>query len=75
MNTHKVRKDCRYNEAELFSIIPFKSDFITSSTHERLVILRKKILPSMFNYWLDNGKEYTPKESKILSKVVSFKYF
>jgi hypothetical protein len=69
MNAHKVRKDCRYNEAELFSITPFKSNFITSSTHERMVILKKKILPSMFNYWLEIGKEYDTNESKKLSKV------
>ena len=72
MNSQKVRKDCKYNEAELFSILPFKADFISSSTHDRMVILKKNILPSMFNYWLEIGKEYDSKESKILSKVVHF---
>jgi hypothetical protein len=75
MNTHKVWKDCKYNEAELFSIMPYKSDFISSSTHDRMVILRKKILPAMFNYWLENGKDYNSIESNLLSKVVHFMIF
>jgi hypothetical protein len=75
MNVHKVRKDCKYNEAELFSILPFKADFISSSTHDRMFILKNKILPSMFNYWLEIGKEYDSRHSKILSKVVHFQKF
>ena len=72
MNPHKVRKDCKYNEGELSSILPFKSDFISSTTHERMVILKRKILPSLFNHWLEKGKEYDSEESKLLSKVVYY---
>lgn len=75
MNALKVRKDCKYNQAELITIMPFKSDFIASSTHERMVILKKKILPSMFNHWLEIGKEFDPEQSKVLAKVVQFKKF
>lgn len=70
MTSNKVRKDCRYNEAEMFSILPYKEEFVSSSTHLRMVLLKKKILPSIFNYWLETGKEYNSEESKTLSKVV-----
>lgn len=69
MRPAKVRSDCRYGADEIEIILPFKSDFITSSTPERMKILQKDILPNMFNYWQDNGKVYTSKESKALSKV------
>ena len=69
MNMPKVRSDCKYNQDELDKILPFKMDFISSTTEERMALLKKKILPEMFNYWQDLGKEYDAKESKILSKV------
>lgn len=66
----KVRSDCRYNEQELSQILPFKSDFISSSTPERVTILKKHILPDMFNYWQDvEGKVFNANESKALTKV------
>ena len=68
--TRKLRKDCRYNAEELISILPYQAEFISSSTHERSVLLKQKILPAMFNYWLENGKEYNANESKVLMKVV-----
>lgn len=70
MNPPRIRKDCKYNEAEVFSILPYKADFISSTTHERMELLKKKILPSMFNYWLGIGKDYDSDESKVLAKVV-----
>ena len=67
-----VRKDCKYSDADLTCILPYKAEFMTSTTHERIIILRKKILPSMFNHWMENRKEYDPAESKVLSKVLLF---
>lgn len=69
MSTLKVRKDCRYTLEELQIIIPFKQDFISSTIQERMSILKKDILPAIFNYWEDIGKVYSAKESKALSKV------
>jgi hypothetical protein len=54
---------------EMQKILPFKEDFISSTTEERMSILKNSILTEMFNYWQDQGKEYTPNESKALSKV------
>lgn len=71
MDKRKFRKDCRYNKEELLSILPFQADFISSSTHERLVLMKRKICPAMFNHWLELGKEYNVNESKLLSKVLS----
>jgi len=69
MDTVKVRADCRYNEQELSHILPFKMDFISSTTPERMAILKSSILPGMFNYWQDIGRVYDLNESKALSKV------
>jgi hypothetical protein len=69
MTTIKIRKDCKYSVAEVLCILPFKADFITSSIQERMALLKNQILPKMFNYWLENGKEYDTDESRSLSKV------
>ena len=71
-NSHKkLRKDCKYNAEELQQILPFKSSFIKATTiPERILILRSQILPAMFNYWAENGKQ--PKdeeESQLWAKV------
>jgi hypothetical protein len=54
---------------EMEKILPFKLEFISSTTTERMSILKNSILPELFNYWQDKGKEYTPKQSKALTKV------
>ena len=68
-----VRKDCKYSDADLICILPYKSEYMSSTTQERVIILRKEILPSMFNHWMENGKEYDLEESRVLSKVRVFK--
>jgi 2-polyprenyl-3-methyl-5-hydroxy-6-metoxy-1,4-benzoquinol methylase len=68
-NTGKVRSDCRYNQKEIDEINPFKLDFISSTIQDRMNILKRDILPAMFNYWQDIGKVYNPVQSKALSKV------
>jgi hypothetical protein len=71
MSTLKVRKDCRYSAEELQKIIPFKQDFVSSTIQERMSILKKDILPAIFNYWEEIGKVYDSEESKALTKVNS----
>src|ERR1700678_1511638 len=39
-----VRKDCKYSDADLICILPYKSEYMSSTTQERVIILRKKIL-------------------------------
>jgi hypothetical protein len=54
---------------EMEKILPFKEAFISSTREERMSILKDDILPALFNYWQDEGEEYTPRESKALTKV------
>jgi hypothetical protein len=70
MSPPKVRSDCKYNDLELNEILPFKPDFISGTIHERMTLLKSKILPTMFNYWQGMGKEYNAKESKAITKVL-----
>lgn len=69
MTLLKVRSDCRYNLEELAKILPFKEDFIAGTISDRILILKRDILPAIFNYWQGLGKEYDSIQSKILSKV------
>jgi hypothetical protein len=69
MSARKVRADCKYNDDELHEILPFKADFIAGTIPERIALLQSKILPAMFNYWEELGKEYDSQESKAISKV------
>jgi hypothetical protein len=69
MNT-PAHKNCRYNSQEISQILPFKPQFVTASTtEERKGILKRNILPAMFNYWLSIGEEYDEDSSKKLAKV------
>lgn len=70
MTIPKVRSDCRYNKEELAKILPFKMDFMAATISERLTMLKRHILPALFNYWQDKGEEYDSNESKALSKVL-----
>jgi hypothetical protein len=69
MTIPKVRSDCRYNIEELQKILPFKLDFLAATIAQRMTMLKRHILPALFNYWQEMGKEYDSKESRILSKV------
>lgn len=69
MTASKLRSDCRYNEVEVSKILPFKTDFMAASIPNRMTILKRDILPAMFNYWQEIGKEYDSNASKMLSKV------
>lgn len=57
--------------AEIERIISFKLQFIQATTvPERVLILKSQILPAMFNYWAEIGRE--PKdeeESRAQAKV------
>jgi hypothetical protein len=68
MNTPKVRSDCKYNPDELSHILPFKSDFINASASDRLGMMRRNILPAMFNYWQEIGK-VLEREEQFYAKV------
>ena len=72
----KSRKNCKYNADELKEIMPFKESFVTATTiPERVLILRSKILPAMFNYWAANGKEpRDQEESQTWAKVSDSRY-
>lgn len=70
MATKKVRSDCRFNELEMKEILPYKTPFISGTIPERMTILKEKLLPTLFNYWQEHGKEYDERESKAISKVI-----
>jgi uncharacterized protein with von Willebrand factor type A (vWA) domain len=70
MSARKVRADCKYDADELREIRPFKADFVAGTIPQRMALLKSKILPAMFNYWQELGKEYDSQESKAISKVL-----
>jgi hypothetical protein len=52
----KARKDCKYTAEERKVIDLYKEEFRSETTKAgRVLILRSKILPAIFNYWVQNG--------------------
>ena len=69
MNVTKIQKKCKYDEHELSAILPYRAEYISATIGERLIILKRDILPKMFNHWQSLGKEYSAKASKAVTKV------
>jgi hypothetical protein len=70
-NMHKPpRRDCQYTEEEMDQMRPFKANYKKATQAERLIIMRTKILPAMFNYWTSQGKRPTDEEGPIKAQVI-----
>lgn len=63
------RKDCAYSEEEMEQLRPFKEDYKTAGQEERLIIMKTRILPTIFNYWTAQGKRPTQEEGPGKAKV------
>jgi hypothetical protein len=70
---HKKRpqSNCKYTAEERQVIEVYKVAYRTATTkEERVVILRKDILPAIFVYWAGKGQDpQTEEESRFRSKV------
>jgi hypothetical protein len=52
----KPRKDCKFTAEERQAFHAHKEEYRNqSSKQDRFQILQSKILPDIFNYWMDNG--------------------
>jgi hypothetical protein len=69
-NSHKPpRKDCQYSPEEMDQICPFKVEYKKATQPERLIIMKTKILPAMFNYWTSQGKRPMEEEGPVKAQV------
>jgi hypothetical protein len=67
----KHRKDAFYSPAEMTILVKHKQEYRTQPTRElRGNVLRTKILPDLYNYWVEKGTEpQTEEESTARMKV------
>jgi hypothetical protein len=69
-NSHKPpRRDCQYSPEEIAQILPFKDDYRKATPPARLISMKTKILPAMFNYWTEHGKQPTADEGPVKAQV------
>lgn len=68
------RKDCTYNEQEMEVLRPFKEEYETSTQEQRVIIMKSRMLPTLFNYWTAKGKRPTEKDGPGKAQVNGKKY-
>lgn len=73
-NARKPRKDARYSREEMTILIEYKEEYREQTTRElRANIIRTKILPRLYNFWVANGtgpKDENESENRM--KVIQF---
>jgi len=69
-NSHKPpRKDCAYSEQEMDQLRPFKAEYEKASQAERVILMKTRILPTIFNYWTAQGKRPTAQAGPVKAQV------
>jgi hypothetical protein len=68
-NLKPPRKDCQYSPEEIEQIAPFKAQYIKDTKANRLITMKSKILPSMFNYWASQGRRPSVEEGPVQAQV------
>ncbi len=63
------RRDCHYSPEEIEQINPFKADYKKATQAERLITMKTKILPAMFNYWTAQGQWLTQEDGPAKAQV------
>jgi len=63
------RKDCAYSEQEMDQLRPFKADYEKASQAERVILMKTRILPTIFNYWTAQGKRPTAQAGPVKAQV------